>query len=297
VSFSKTLSSEIQTLKIKTLLCFVECVVFRCAQSLVSFMFCKKERKMARRNDHDRVTIRAMALDAAERIIATEGSAGFSARKVAKAIGYTVGTLYLVFENLDDIVMQVNGRTLDALRLKLEEAIARETQKNPRAIILAQGRAYIAYAEAEEPRWSMLFISVAKRDGNVPHWYQEKMDALFRPLENSLQQLGMDADNSAVMARGLWSSCHGICYLHVFKIVGLMNTNAEVMMSLALDYALRGAVLAKLENNSIVSALISRLVPWMSPLHKLEDAQTEKAGEDSGLCVQGGGGGGQMIPR
>jgi AcrR family transcriptional regulator len=233
--------------------------------------------KMARRNEHDRETIRAMALDAAERIIATEGNAGFSARKVAKAIGYTVGTLYLVFENLDDLIMQVNGRTLDALRLKLEETIMC-AEKNPRALILAQGRAYIAYAEAEEPRWSMLFVSVARRDGNVPDWYQEKMNALFRPLENSLQQLGMDADNSAVMARGLWSNCHGICYLHLYKIVGLMDTDAETMMNLALDYALRGAVLASLERHSVVSSLVSRFVPWMPPIHKLKNTRKGKAG-------------------
>jgi AcrR family transcriptional regulator len=233
---------------------------------------------MARRNEHDRETIRAMALDAAERIIATEGSAGFSARKVAKAIGYTVGTLYLIFENLDELVMQVNGRTLDALRLKLEETIMLCAEKDPRAVILAQGRAYISYAEAEEPRWSMLFVSVAKRDGNVPTWYQEKMNALFRPLENSLQQLGMDADNSAIMARGLWSNCHGICYLHLYKIVGLMDTDAEAMMSLALDYALRGAVLARLENHSVVSSLVSRFVPWMPPVHKSKNTRKRDAG-------------------
>ena len=42
-----------------------------------------------------------------------------SARKVATAIGYTVGTLYLVFENIDDLILNVNARTLDRLHSRM----------------------------------------------------------------------------------------------------------------------------------------------------------------------------------
>ena len=47
--------------------------------------------------------------EGAERIVAEHGHSGLSARKVASAIGYTVGTLYLVFDNLDDLVLQVRA--------------------------------------------------------------------------------------------------------------------------------------------------------------------------------------------
>lgn len=70
---------------------------------------------MARRSDHSRDELREMALTAAEQIVLENGYESLSARKVASAIGYTVGTLYLVFENLDDLVLQVNARTLDRL--------------------------------------------------------------------------------------------------------------------------------------------------------------------------------------
>ena len=43
-----------------------------------------------------------MALQATEKLLEKSGLAGLTARKVASAIGYTVGTLYLVFRNQDE---------------------------------------------------------------------------------------------------------------------------------------------------------------------------------------------------
>ncbi|MFC1797586.1 helix-turn-helix domain-containing protein [Pseudomonadota bacterium] len=44
------------------------------------------------------------------------GYEGLSARKVAAAIGYTVGTLYLVFENLDDLSQAEHAVLLSVAR-------------------------------------------------------------------------------------------------------------------------------------------------------------------------------------
>lgn len=61
---------------------------------------------MARRSDHSREEIKEMALTAALTILEEEGARGLTARKVATAIGYTVGTLYLVFKNQQEMVSQ-----------------------------------------------------------------------------------------------------------------------------------------------------------------------------------------------
>ena len=54
---------------------------------------------MARRSDHTREEIREMALVATEQIVSVAGFSALSARKIAKKIGYTVGSLYLLFDN------------------------------------------------------------------------------------------------------------------------------------------------------------------------------------------------------
>jgi AcrR family transcriptional regulator len=116
---------------------------------------------MARRGDHSREEIRDMALDAAEAIVIAEGYSGLSARKVASAIGYTVGTLYLVFKNLNDLVLRVNGRTLDQLYERLEQCLPEGSRENPEQALTTLAHAYIGYAQAESPRWNMLFEYVS----------------------------------------------------------------------------------------------------------------------------------------
>lgn len=70
---------------------------------------------MGRRNEHSREQQRDMAIAAAERLIVCEGTSGFSMRKVAQDIGYTVGQLYLLFRNQDDLFLALNERTADAI--------------------------------------------------------------------------------------------------------------------------------------------------------------------------------------
>lgn len=79
---------------------------------------------MARRNEHSREQIREFALIAADKIIQNGGLASLTTRRVAQEIGYTVGTLYLVFENLDDLVSLVNVRTLERISARLTESAA-----------------------------------------------------------------------------------------------------------------------------------------------------------------------------
>ena len=98
---------------------------------------------MARRSEHSKEQIRDMALEAAETIVATDGLAGLSARKIAKQIGYTVGTLYLVFRNLDDLVLHVNARTLDAMFVKMQESL--QKCRTPRTCVVAMGRASLPW--------------------------------------------------------------------------------------------------------------------------------------------------------
>ena len=74
---------------------------------------------MARRSDHTREELRRMALDAARAIIESDGLRALSTRRLAKAIGYTPGTLYQLFEDLDDLIIEVNVETLDALHAAL----------------------------------------------------------------------------------------------------------------------------------------------------------------------------------
>lgn len=168
---------------------------------------------MARRSEHSKEQIRDMALAAAEAIVDAEGTAALTTRKVAGRIGYTVGTLYLVFENLDDLIIHVNGRTLDELLAVMRTTTAGRVQ--PRDGIRALGRAYLAFASAKHARWSLLYEHRWPEERALPDWFEPKVQRIFALLEERLRPLNPRRDEAAahLAARALWSGVHGICVL------------------------------------------------------------------------------------
>jgi AcrR family transcriptional regulator len=170
---------------------------------------------MARRNDHSHEEIRDMALEAAEQIIVEQGHDGLTARKVASEIGYTVGTLYLVFENLNDLIMHINARTLDRLHQLMNDG---ETQNlAPKDRLIRLGQIYIHFAYSDPHRWALIFEHRPTDDRPTPDWYAEKVMRVFAVVEETLQPLAPHRTKSEISqaACALWAGIHGICILGI----------------------------------------------------------------------------------
>jgi AcrR family transcriptional regulator len=181
---------------------------------------------MARRSDHSREEIREMALQAAEEIVVDKGFEGLSARKVAASIGYTVGTLYLVFENIDDLILKVNARTLDRLYARLAET--RAGARDGRDWLLQLGEVYIRFADEDPHRWSMIFEHRLSEGRDLPDWYQEKIERMFATVEEALTPLagGRPRKEIAQAARVIWGGVHGICILALGDRLGVAGVDS-----------------------------------------------------------------------
>lgn len=168
---------------------------------------------MARRNDHSREEIREMALAAAENLLDREGTAGLSARKIAGEIGYAVGSLYLVFQNLDDLCIQVNARTLGNLGEQLDRVVSRDDEILAR--ILALGRTYLDFAARHPGRWDLIFGHPPIAGTELPDWYRRQVGTLFDRVEVLLASFAPERSpmDRALAARALWSGVHGVCTL------------------------------------------------------------------------------------
>ncbi len=168
---------------------------------------------MGRRNEHSREQQRDMAIAAAERLIVCEGTSGFSMRKVAQDIGYTVGQLYLLFRNQDDLFLALNERTADAIHSALREATEPVTD-SAEAIRLA-ARAYIAFAQAHPNRWQLLFAHRLPEGVPVPQANLRRVQRLFALVEERLLDLrpGAPAQDIRLEAAALWSGVHGVAVL------------------------------------------------------------------------------------
>lgn len=164
---------------------------------------------MGRRSDHSREEIREMAIRAATGIVTEQGLAKLTARGIAQAIGYTVGTLYLAFENLDDLILHVNAATLDELRTRITAA-ARDLA-DPKRRLAAMSKAYIDLANRQPRRWNAVFEH-SLVGAEIPEWYVQRIDALLLLVEAELRRLAPQKSDTDIWiaARTLWAGIHGI---------------------------------------------------------------------------------------
>jgi AcrR family transcriptional regulator len=171
---------------------------------------------MARRSEHTLEELREMVLSAAEGIVIQEGFNALTVRKVAMQIGYTVGSIYMVFNNMNDLIMHIKGRTLDELALHLTRHLP-DVHSEQR--IHAIAATYLAFAHQHYNRWCMIFD--ASSDEPVPVWYQQKVDRLLAIVEEACVVPGSQAQASLrLAARALWGGVHGICVLSLNGSLG-----------------------------------------------------------------------------
>jgi len=184
---------------------------------------------MGRRNDHTRKDIKQMAIDAGLEIIEQNGFLGLSTRKVASKIGYSVGTLYNVFENLDDLIFHINALTLKELYYYVEENL--NSQQGVEAIKKI-GASYIEYSTESSNKWSALFEYQRPPESEVPDWYLEKVNKLLTlPEKYLVGMFGGDEEVARKVSRILWGGVHGICSLGRTHRLG--GDNPEVLKAMA----------------------------------------------------------------
>lgn len=195
---------------------------------------------MARRSEHSLDQIKEMVLNAAETIIVENGAQALTVRKVALEIGYTVGSIYMVFANMQDVLLHIKARTLDRLAAELQGA-AGEGDVEGRIRALAQ--CYSRFAAANINLWRIVFEPASLENETAPDWFEDKIETIFTPIENLFQELrpGSDRAQARHAARTLWCGVHGVCMLALNGNLGRAGgENQEAAVNLLVDSFIRG---------------------------------------------------------
>lgn len=180
---------------------------------------------MARRKDHTPQALKSLIHEAAQKIIFTKGLNGLTARSLAKAIGYTPGTIYNFYRDMDALVTDVNYGTLDALEKACRASIAGLPSDFSKIRSLAY--AYVDFSHAHIRAWETLFSGtrISAKPIRLPKAYQEKIVSLFQLIEEVLiDSMNFPVSEAHRSARLLWASLHGITVLTLdgrLKLVGI----------------------------------------------------------------------------
>lgn len=170
---------------------------------------------MARRSDHSKEELMEMVIQGTLDLIEEQQTVKVTARQIAARVGYTPGTLYTHFANLDDIFFHVNARSLRDLRHRLE-AVQANTPDDTEAILVAMGLAYLDFAREHKYRFQLMFTPRLPESVAPPDYLQQEIDALFGLLGAQLGKLQtVNPETLELGVRALWSGVHGAASLAI----------------------------------------------------------------------------------
>jgi AcrR family transcriptional regulator len=162
--------------------------------------------------------LRGRLVGAAERTIAEKGLGALKARDLAREAGCAVGTIYNVFEHLDELILCVGSRTMAMLDAALGVVRPASPYGSTGEAVDDLGRlalAYLEFAATHTIRWRALFEHRMSEARPLPDWFVEQRHQLFaqveRPLGTLLPELERDARR--ILARTVFSAVHGIVAL------------------------------------------------------------------------------------
>jgi AcrR family transcriptional regulator len=155
--------------------------------------------------------------------MAEVGFARFSAREVAKRIGYAVGTIYNVFGSLDMLFVAVNTRTFGLWADSVERALA----SNPSDRVATLVGAYFEFARTNANLWNAIYdhhlpAGVAL-DESDQHTRARLTGAVAAVVATELPE-ARRAD-AVSLTRSLVATVHGHCSLERSGSYALMGSD------------------------------------------------------------------------
>lgn len=187
---------------------------------------------MARRSAHTPEELRQKILDAAKTIIEQNGLVGLSAREIARSIGYSPGTLYNIFENLDDILLTLQTQLVGDISAVMNDAVrSAGASADPQHIIDVMARAYLEFALKNRRLWNLLFTHYLPDGATVPPQLHENINAVSAAAADLLSKFlpNHTRPEIEIAAKALWAGVHGITAIAVTD-KGPSMTGATALM-------------------------------------------------------------------
>ena len=168
---------------------------------------------MARRSDHTRAELEELILREGHGLLAEMGYARFSAREVAKRVGYTIGTIYNVFENLDHLILALNGRTYALWAEMLEARLARAGADRIAALVSG----YFGFARQNRNLWMAIYEHRMPEGVALPAEVLGQRTKLLGMVEEEVAAAlpGHDAPSVSRLTRSLVATVHGHCFFEI----------------------------------------------------------------------------------
>ena len=191
----------------------------------------------SQRKERQKAELRQQILRAAREIVFRDGFAALTMRKIAEAVEYAPGTIYLYFESRDEIAKQLCIQGFQELLEALQPATA---IANPLDRLIAIAKSYVCFDTINSETYRLIFMENPKFTNAALQ--ETPIDAsggpgsqTFHFLVSAFDELKAqhrmttDAD-SVHFAQVLWTALHGIVSLKL-TCAGFLTAPAEELVT------------------------------------------------------------------
>jgi AcrR family transcriptional regulator len=192
------------------------------------------------RREREKQELRQAILDAAQELFLSQGYAGLSMRLVAEKIGYTPTTIYLYFNDKDDLLFAVMDQAYDRFTSDLERAYA--TPADPLTRLRNLAHTYIRFALQQKEAYQLIFL---QRPDFLLQWKAGTRQpraaslAFLKAAITEAQQAGViQTGDVDLQSDVFWASIHGAASLAITMPALFAHGRLDQTMEAVIEAAL-----------------------------------------------------------
>lgn len=185
-----------------------------------------------KRREKEKLELRRRILKAAGQEFLEYGYEAFSLRRVAERIGYSATTIYLHFQNKDDLIMATVREGFEEFDSELESVAA--AHKNPLKRLEALGRTYVKFGLENPTLYRLMFMQRGdfylmwrmshQDEADSPEDNEEKpltiaMTLLVAAVEDAMAAGAVKRGDAQLAADVLWAGAHGLVALGISPLM------------------------------------------------------------------------------
>jgi AcrR family transcriptional regulator len=193
---------------------------------------------LTERKEREKIELKNLILDAARKILLTQGQDGLSIRKIADEIEYSPATIYLYFPDKDAILHELMDMGFRVMNEYMKTAYA---ELDPVKRIHNIGHAYIRFGLENKDWYELMFNS----DKPMKHiekccedWDQGMAMFAFltQTCKDAITKLEIKNIEEDILALHLWSSVHGLVNLYLTERLEIVQrNNSSALIAKTLD--------------------------------------------------------------
>jgi AcrR family transcriptional regulator len=169
------------------------------------------------RRKRDKLELRRQILEAAVELFEVQGYQGFSLRQVAEKIGYTPTTIYLYFQDKNELLLSVAYEGFKVFGERLQAVF--DAVNDPLERLRALGRTYLQFAFDYPLHYRLMFMQRSDMLGDeAPQGYEQLIDTfgLLKKAVALVIETGtwnqLEVEPTAAL---LWTAVHGAVSLEL----------------------------------------------------------------------------------